>query len=329
MCRIRWIVIGLLSIVLSLSLAACRPELARMPTQQPVSVPPTSAPTSPPTATHTPRPTATPQPTRQTDYGSWKLVVSSKPNSLTYAAGFHNESYGLTVGYSGDVRYTTDGGQNWARADNVSMCRFGLDIVDTRIAWHCGNGGAVRLSVDGGRTWGKGGAYGPNLPNHCRFLSFLDDKTGWAATPSMLGMTADGGETWTDLVLAEGIDKIAAIALRTPSDGYVLDVRGRLFTTQDGGHAWIMYSLGLKDGQLLSTGGTPTAAMRFLDDQRGIVVYQIARQVWAAQSTDGGQTWQHELIPGIEDVYAFYLAHDGRLLTLFDAAQVVVLQHRG
>jgi photosystem II stability/assembly factor-like uncharacterized protein len=329
MCRMRWIVIELLSIVLFLSLVACRPGLPPMPAQQPVSLPPTNTPTSLPMATHTPRPTATPQPTRQTDYGAWELVASSRPNGTTFAAGFDSESYGLTVGYSGDVRYTTDGGQTWARADNVSMCRFGLDIVDTRIAWHCGNGGAVRLSVDGGRTWSKGGAYGPNQPNHCRFLSFLDDKTGWAATPSMLGMTTDGGQTWTDLVLPEGTDKIATIALRTPSDGYVLDLRGRLFATQDGGQTWTMHSLGLKDGQLLPTGVTPMAAMRFLDDRQGIVVYQVARQVWAAQSTDGGQTWRHELIPGIEDVYAFYLAHDGRLLTLFDAAQVVVLQHRG
>ena len=95
-----------------------------------------------------------------------------------YVAGFHDDGFGITVGYSGDVRYTTDGGQLWTSAENKSWCRYGLDIVDEKTAWHCGNGGHVRASTDGGQTWQTVADFGPNQPDHCRFLSFLDAKTG-------------------------------------------------------------------------------------------------------------------------------------------------------
>lgn len=321
MFKHRRIALGITSVILSLVLAACQLNVALTPTQPAAPIPQALTPT--------PLPTAAPAPASQIDYGTWRLILQSRPDSSTYAAGFLDESYGLTAGYDGDVRYTTDGGQSWTRARNVSLCRFGLDIVDERVAWHCGNGGAVRVSIDSGQTWGPGGGYGSNQPNHCRFLSFLDDKTGWAATPQQLGQTTDGGQTWTDLALPEGIRPIAAIALRAPGQGYVLDTRGSLFATQDGGQTWATYSIGLKDNETLSSNSTPVAAMRFLDGRQGIVVYQLYGKIWSARTSDGGQTWQREQIPGIESMYAFYLTHDGRLLTLFDGSRVLVLDRQG
>ena len=86
--------------------------------------------------------------------GSWEVVFETEPlPHKATAIGFLNENFGITAGYAGEVHYTVDGGISWPLAANSSMCRFGLDILDDKVAWTIGNGGNVRLSKDGGRTW--------------------------------------------------------------------------------------------------------------------------------------------------------------------------------
>lgn len=48
-------------------------------------------------------------------------------------------------------------------------------------------------------------------------------------------MTTDGGATWEALALPEGVSRVAAISLRTPADGYLVDMEGVLYITQNGG----------------------------------------------------------------------------------------------
>jgi photosystem II stability/assembly factor-like uncharacterized protein len=289
-------------------------------TATPIS--PTS--TIPPTNTPSPVPTALP--TTKVSFDPWELLRQTKASGPVYLAGFHDPDFGITVGYAGDVRYTADGGYLWTRAENKSACRFGLDIVDENTAWHCGNGGHIRVSTDGGQTWQIATSFGPNHPNHCRFLSFLDAKTGWAATPYQLGVTMDGAETWTEISLPEGTQTIAAISLRTVTEGYVLDDTSTLFITRDGGQTWSAYSLGTEDEGLL-TASTPMAALRFTSANQGIAVFQDRRQVWYALTEDGGQTWQRGEIPMTIVRPSLYLAHDGETLTMLSGSEITVLRY--
>lgn len=249
-------------------------------------------------------------------------------------AGFLDESFGITVGSAGEVHYTTDGGETWPQADNASLCRFGLEIVDDKLAWHCGNGGHVRVSTDGGRTWQAVADYGPNEPKHCRFLSFLDAETGWAATPYQLGATADGGASWVDVALPEGIQDIAAIALRTSTDGYLLDVAGNLFVTEDGGESWAPLSSGLiPDGkELLLGSSSPAAALRFPDADRGLVALSLKGkegvEISIVRTIDGGQTWEQE--HALTTFGTPYLTRDGTMLTIVGLSNTItVLRYRG
>lgn len=102
--------------------------------------------------------------------------------------GFYNDNFGITVGYSGEVHYTNDGGVNWPKGNNKSLCRFGLDIVNEKVAWNCGNGGHVRKTIDGGQNWENVSDFGESVPNHCRYLSFLNENVGWIASPEKIGM---------------------------------------------------------------------------------------------------------------------------------------------
>jgi len=235
---------------------------------------------------------------------------------LVTMAGFQTESYGISIGPDDDVRYTTDGGQTWTKTSAALNCRHGLEIVSEKVAWHCGNGG-TRVSTDGGRTWQT------TAPSLCPFLSFQDARSGWAASPYALQSTVDGGNSWQSLALPAGAQDLAATSLRTMKDGYLLDVAGNLFVTADSGRSWETGSLGLAPGEQLITGSEgPKAVMRFLDDRRGLVVFDLPDgTVWSATTQDGGRTWRRVEISEIANqslYYHLYLSRDGRLLTVTD-----------
>jgi hypothetical protein len=230
-------------------------------------------------------------------------------------AGFHTERFGITVGTDDDARYTEDGGKTWTIAGHELSTRFGMEIVDEKVAWHCGNGG-TRRSVDGGRTWTT------VTRSPCPSMSFLDERTGWAASPNHLRATNDSAQTWTDLYppLEEG-RLIAAIALRTDQKGYVLDDGGHLYASAEGGGTWDTRSMDLPVGALMvPVTSASRAALRFVDDRHGVAVFSLKDQsVWFAVTADGGHTWQREEIVELRGramYYSIYLSRDGSLLTV-------------
>jgi len=280
-------------------LAACAPKLTPAPT--PTAIPPTAVPTA---------------------VDPWKIVGTSTGimQSVNYA-GFMDPSFGITVGNDGETHFTTDGGASWPVADNKSLCLFGLDIVDSKVAWSCGNGSHIRVSTDGGKTWKAVANYGADEPDQCRFLSFLDVTTGWAATPSKLGITVDGGQTWKELILPQGIQDIAAIDLQSASDGFIMDIAGKLYITKDGGQTWTAQPLDFAQTIFQHILPAPLVAMRFTDAMHGLIVLGLGNTdagytITSAYTVDGGKTWQLDPLPIAKGAPNLYLSHDGRTLTV-------------
>ncbi len=276
--------------------------------------------------------TPAPLPNQEESASSWQIILQTEVQHATTIAGFLDEHHGITAGVGGEVHTTTDGGNTWPEAANSSLCRFGLEIFDEQVAWHCGNGGHVRVSKDSGQTWHVVADFGPNEPRHCRMLSFVEPETGWVATPDQLGATTDGGTSWTEINLPEGIQNMAAIALRTSNDGYLLDKKGDVFITQDGGETWISGSLGLEAGKELMDFNAPMAAMRWYDADHGLVVVSLVgkgdSEVLAFHTADGGQTWEQESVPAQFGV--LYLTRDGRVLTITHLGnKITVLRYEG
>jgi photosystem II stability/assembly factor-like uncharacterized protein len=294
---------SIVSILLLVSLASgCKPPA------QPASA--ANLPTQAPSAT--PAPTATPVPTESP--AKWEMVRQLTVEQRTNVAGFHDEDFGITVGYAGVVYYTVDGGETWTRSDNTSACRFGLDILDESLAWHVGNGGNVRVSTDGGKNWEAVS----DLPylGISSSISFLDAQTGWAASTEALWATSNGGQTWTDVTLPSSDLLIAAITLRTTADGYVLDYAGNLHVTHDGGNTWVSQALELGEDKIDIISHPAT---RFFDAENGVIVTRLANKgIVALRTTDGGITWtQEDVLDDLRrgEVY-LYLSRDGRLLTV-------------
>ncbi|MBN2321190.1 MAG: hypothetical protein JXR49_19070 [Acidobacteria bacterium] len=175
------------------------------------------------------------------------------------------------------------------------------------------------MSTDGGRTWkavaDKAGGMG------C-ILSFLDTKTGWLGFGNKFQMTTDGGATWKDLALPQNVSKVAAISLRTPTDGYLVDDKGVLYITQDGGKTWASQSLGLDGSSIMGfvTQGfvneVPQAAVRFFDADHGLVVLGLSGKTGmvALRTADGGKTWKEESLP--DGMGTPYISRDGKFLTV-------------
>lgn len=284
---------------------------------------------SPAPITEAPTAVATePQPTKvgptqaQIAQGPWKMVAASTYTHAVDYVGFRDESFGITVGYAGEIHYTIDGGATWPQASNSSMCRFGLEVVDDQVAWHCGNGGDVRKSTDGGHSWMAVTDFGPNEPDQCRFLSFLDGTTGWAANRTLLGATSDGGETWQEIAFPEDAEQIIAMELRTPQDGYLLGSNGKLYVTADGGKSWTAQVLDFMKDAFTVEAVSPVAAMRFMDEKHGIVVVPRGSAkdgfyIWSAYTEDGGATWREDQVSDKKGVPTLYLSRDGLTLTIF------------
>ena len=133
---------------------------------------------------------------------------------------------------------------------------------------------------------------GTTRPFHT--ISFLDDLTGWQATLYMFGSTRDGGTTWADVPLPQGLDDIVSIDLIAPGTGFLLDFSGTLYFTRDNGIHWSVRSRLDLGGLVIPRAAYQMAAMRFTDESHGMIVvseeYQ-AGKVKAFHTSDGGASW--------------------------------------
>ncbi|NLP15511.1 MAG: hypothetical protein GX379_00505 [Clostridiales bacterium] len=259
----------------------------------------------------------------------WSVVVDTDIKHSSNIEGFFNESYGLTVGFGGEIHYTYDGGETWPDSVNSSMCRYCLDIVDENLAWTGGNGNNVRVTKDGGRTWSE--VSDAKLNSIHLDIDFVDENTGWVATNKKCAVTIDGGSTWTEMNLPEDLKSIATISLRTSEDGYILSTNGMLFITSDGGSTWSSKDIELEKYGVIDEKGKPglyksnvaLADINFSDEDNGIIVFSgivpgEGTKTYCLTTNDGGESWVSEELKPKEGFIAnkIYISDDGNYLTL-------------
>lgn len=165
----------------------------------------------------------------------------------------------------------------------------------------------------------------------------MDTQTGWVFGSGKLKTTTDGGATWSELALPQDIgvtNRVLAISLRTPDEGYLFDSKGVLYVTRDGGQSWSPLDLGLGEyGELKPVPyDASSVAVRFLDADNGVVAVVLAgggkSKMLTLRTADGGKTWKEEEVP--TSIGLPYLTRDGKVLTLFgifDVGQITVLRY--
>ena len=249
----------------------------------------------------------------------WSELKVIEEKESCYAAGFYSKDIGLRVGYNGAVSYTTDSGDNWENGVNKSKCRFGLDIINEKVAYNCGNGGHVRKTTDGGANWTAVADFGQSEPLQCRHMSFISENEGWIAGPNNLGFTQDGGTTWKEIkTLPSDIGDILSIYYLKSNYGYVVDSKGKLYITSDGGDTWTTKELKVNDINNLIV-KTITVDMHFSDEKNGDIYYlDTNNKLKAISTSDGGDTWTNQLMPD-KDGEGLYLNKDGNILTVLNS----------
>lgn len=235
---------------------------------------------------------------------TWTSLRSGVQSSLR-DVHFSSPDSGYVVGNVGVVIRTVDGGLTWQRHDlaNNGSSVNGVYSHSSRRALVT-QGDQIFSTADGGQTWTAIYTYNGALPIFTfRFLEFVTPSLGYAVGgysgssggTTQVVKTTDGGATWQLLpnITAGGtaVGGAAAVAFPTAQDGYVADVRGRLFRTADGGQTWTLAG----QNNFGSFYG-----MHFVGASTG---YGVGDSGNIRYTSDGGQTWTAQGL-NTDDTYA-------------------------
>lgn len=215
------------------------------------------------------------------DASEWTKINHMDLNHKSYYAGFDDKDYGETVGYSGEIHYTTDGGKTWSK------------VTD----------------------------YGEMEPNQCRYMSFFDDTTGWIAAPAALANTTDGGKTWNEIKLPDGIGDIMSMNALDKDTAFLVDTNSKLYETKDGGKTWTSKDIPTKymentirrtNSQILRFFDKKNATFFYFDNDENLH-YLVTK--------DGGKSWAEKSMGKLKKAGygGLYLSKDGKTLTINDA----------
>ncbi len=220
------------------------------------------------------------------------------------------DSAGVTI-----IR-TQDGGESWETLilPNIDFEILSFQLTADRVGYVAGTRGVILRTEDGGDTW--------KLLNQAdsvivSSLSFVDSKTGWAATSKVgfgdgyLGLTIvytptvlktnDGGDSWVRINLPDDSLKLTQIYFLDDQRGWLSGYYNFLdqsiffdFSTQDGGEHWTPLRGGQWRSQRMSFGN-----IQFLDEDRGWAAdYNLSR------THDGGDTWDKIMPERIAGIHA-------------------------
>ena len=197
---------------------------------------------------------------------------------------FLDASTGWSVGDSGEILRTVDGGQTWSKvASGVTTRLSSVRFADAKNGWIAGDFGAVLRTIDGGATWalqpvGTSATYAPKLQIAGANVVALIDG-------ARLRGTLDGGATWTEQSFA-GEPVLSSDGTLWVRDGLTLRRSTDLGKTMA---AAVTLDAADTDVSVQAWGGTVVV--------RSYTSAYAPSTGWSytlrfRRSTDGGQSWE-------------------------------------
>ena len=245
----------------------------------------------------------------------WKLVIDASFEYKCNDALCYNEDTILSVGYAGEIHYYENSDTTWPRAENQSLCRFGLDFIDDNICYTCGNGNITK-SVDGGKTFVKKTDFVSKELS--TMISFIDENTGIVASKNLLGITKDGAETWSTIELP-GKNDIICIKMESADQFCYIDAKLTIYLTEDGGQTWETLPLNLPEGEDYMP---VKKSLDIVAEGDGIyTIYCVQRSTKMIKSyttKDHFTSYTENIMPELA-VGASYVHVEGNYLSIYDA----------
>lgn len=167
----------------------------------------------------------------------WTETTQLSSGGDYYDVSFVNVNTGYTVGEDGNCFKTTNGGANWtafswggAGTDDALSCSF----INANTGWIGGYDGQLFKTTNGGATTFAQVSSEYDIIK----LDMIDANTGWLANDEYAMKTTNGGTLWDTLqfpfsdVYPEDLDFVDDM------NGIVLDYKGTVYKTTDGGNTW-------------------------------------------------------------------------------------------
>jgi len=230
-------------------------------------------------------------------------TMTSPTNRQLWSVYFVNESYGFTVGDTGTILKTTNGGTTWTVQSNVTNnSLYSVFFLTNDTGFVVGHNRILR-TTNGGTNWteqynGSGFvAYSVYFPSH---------STGYVVgTNGFVIKTIDNGTTWNTLYTGYGRD-FFSIHFPTIDTGYIVGActpaqggQQTLLKTTDGGINWFS----VND---TSTHWTTFYSIFFNDVEEGYAVGEYSNEGVIFKTINGGGSWSHQYIPEIPYLRSVY-----------------------
>jgi len=235
--------------------------------------------------------------------GTWERITVPT-NQFLSSVCFVDSLYGWSVGDSGTIIHTSDGGKNWIVQDSKTDKEIGyVFFLNRKLGWASSYNysslpyGTILLKTnDGGANWTS-----YSYPEEDIFITcilFLDSLNGWmGGMPHALVRTTDGGLNWQQATVDTStlaFFPVMGIQFLNPRIGYayggIFDIAGVIWRTTNGGQNW--YAIDASDAPA--------------DEVRGLHIFDSLRVMGAGgdpdygfgvgmiRSSDGGLNWEYE-----------------------------------
>ncbi len=201
----------------------------------------------------------------------WSLQTSGTLNNL-YSVHFVSNNLGYTVGDSGIVLKTTNGGNNWSINFIDSKLRLnGVRFKNSYTGWAVGDNGLIMRTNNGGRVWIQQES-GTN--QILRSVFFINSRTGWVVGDSVILKTTNRGVNWFNQA-ADTMKIFYSVYFINSNTGWITGYS--TLKTTNGGTDWVV-----------KVHKTNRRSVYFADVNTGWVVGGVYT---LNKSTDGGETW--------------------------------------
>jgi photosystem II stability/assembly factor-like uncharacterized protein len=194
---------------------------------------------------------------------------------------------------NGRIFYSSTGGKNWRILNSDRRFEFEkISFANESNGWAITGKGDVYKTENSGKEWERLA----RLPlENSSFLlyqiKFLNNSYGYVTGLWSTFYTSDGGKTWNNGTPQESIDKLdwapSKCHFLNNRDGWLADLQGRVYQTNDGGKNWILICNFESEPVLRD--------IFFIDNDTGWIAGNPEGGLF--YTDNGGKTWRLQLLP--------------------------------
>jgi photosystem II stability/assembly factor-like uncharacterized protein len=244
------------------------------------------------------------------------LTQSSGTNNNLNSVYFTDANTGYTVGDSGTILKTSNGGAYWEiKSSGVTSNLYSVHFPSISLGYAVGEGGIILKSSNGGENWSSQNAI---ITSNLNAVYFTDDNTGYAAGGNgdslYILKTSNGGIQWSMVYLYVSTPNpwypsiLYSIRFADNNTGYAVGTTNRwtgydvprqvVLKTTNGGSDWTQLNT-LEYGGLYSVYFTDTLTGYCVGSYLMGTLTSVIRK-----TTDGGNSWTMQDFSEVDALYS-------------------------